>query len=107
MQYSKTIHFFHDRVITYFKQGILEDETVMPMLQALSFLVGLLGHKKEVQTISIDAGSDSVDPASLFKLRFGDKVTGDILSSFQLVVGDSVSHLTSVVQYPSKFRLVQ
>lgn len=89
----------------------------MPMLQVQSFLVGSLGHmpsiivaeerngtKKEAQTIFIDAGSGSVDPASSFKLRYGDEVTGDILvlpkqnkSLLRAQSGgdDSVSHLTS------------
>jgi hypothetical protein len=119
--------------------SFMEDETRlhrgdMPMLQVQSSLVGSLGHmpsiivaeerkgtKKEVQTIAIDAGGTTADPASSFKLKFGNEVTGDILAlpiggstclgstkAKQVIttstvditgVGgdDSVSHLTSFV----------
>ena len=76
--------------------SFLEDESRlhrgdMPLLQVESSLVGAPGHtptiivteerkgtKKEVQTISIDGGGGNVDPTSVFKLKFGDEVTGDI-----------------------------
>eukprot|EP00804_Cyclotella_cryptica_P021433 CCRYP_005783-RA/>CCRYP_005783-RA protein AED:0.00 eAED:0.00 QI:831/1/1/1/1/1/3/2372/6166 len=76
--------------------SFLEDESRlhrgdMPLLQVESSLIGSPGQipsievaeqrkgtKKEVQTISIDGGGGFVDPTSMFKLRFGDEVTGDI-----------------------------
>jgi hypothetical protein len=38
------------------------------------------GTKKVVQTISICAGGNAVNPASSFELKFGDEVTDDILA---------------------------
>jgi hypothetical protein len=63
----------------------------MPLLQVVSSLSGSPGQtpsievaelrkgtRKEVQTIAINGGGGNVDPASMFKLRFGGEVTGDI-----------------------------
>ena len=76
--------------------SFLEDESRlhrgdMPLLQVESSLIGAPGQipsiavaeqrkgtNKEVQTISIEGGGGFVDPTSMFKLRFGDEVTGDI-----------------------------
>jgi hypothetical protein len=44
------------------------------------------GYKKEVQTISIDGGGDSLDLTSAFKLQFGDEVTEEILALGEIEV---------------------